>query len=223
MRPAITNSVQYDSGSGGYLSVHTVASGFDCSGNNTCLELVAYQRNPDSEISSATANSTSMTAVDSSVNVNVCGVKLFRHLINNSSVTVVINTPSFKLCASTARRVENVNQTTPIAQTQKTGTFSSSQTTSITTGSANNKVSAAVNTQNARTLSGSNIILDKNFDPADGNLGQSAIGDTDATGTTQASIGTTSTSGDNWRLLVWEWNEAVDTIIPDSLFFSNNF
>lgn len=206
---AKNNAVQYDSGSGGFLSVHTVASSFDCSGTNTSLEVVAYQRNADTEISGGTANSNSMTSVNSSVNSNVCGVRLFRYYINNNSVTVVLNTPTFKLLAATTRCIENVDQTTPIAQTVTGGTFSGTGTVTFSSNNAANKLVAAINTQNARTLTGSNLTIDESFDPADSNLGQAGIGDVDATGSSQT-IGFTFTS-DNWRVLGWEYNATSGT------------
>jgi len=199
-RPSLARSTTYDSGSS-FLATHTLASGFDASGTDGVLVVVIHQRNPISEVTSVTVDTNSMTLEASNVNTNVSGVQIYTYVVNDASVDVVANTPSFKLCAATVMYWENVDATDPIFQTWTPAAgFGTTGTSSLTANSADNTILSGINKKEDASLTVSGLTSISNFSPSNSNLGQAGAGYADATGSSQT-LGFTWTGSDNWSLI----------------------
>jgi hypothetical protein len=204
---SVINTQTY--GSTGFIQTHTWGD-VDVSGNNTLLLAVGLNRNPESDVTGWTADGNAMTEVDTSINVNVASLQAMRYLINNADVTVVSSTPSYKLQAGFAIGFENVDQTTPIASTDKAGTFSASGTMSYT-GTAGNLLAVFVTTQNDKTFTASGCTEVATQASQNANIGAGFFGIVEATGSAQT-VGATWTGSDNWRILVVELTTSSSTI-----------
>jgi hypothetical protein len=183
-------------GSTGFDSSHTI-SAFNCSGTDSHLAVVTYQRLVTTEVAGVTANGNAMTGRGGSENTNVAGVKFWDYTINNGSFNVVASTPAFKLCGVSAIALTGINQTTPAVGTPVTaGGFGT-------------------------TATASGVTQIHNQDHSNASLGQCFVGYVVATGSSQT-IGCTSASGDNWQLSIVELaasGPAAPPFIRAAIFF----
>jgi len=214
MAITIDNSTTYDAGS--YTDVHTL-SAFDCSGTNSQLAVMIAQRAINTEVSTATANGNTMTQRGRAENTNVCGVAWYDYTIDNASFNVVVNTPSYKLCAIGAIALSGVDQSTPTAGTPATTTGYGSTATTSYTGTSGNMLLVAVNTQGTRTLTASNCTQTINDDHPDANLGSYFAGYVEATGSSQT-IGCTLSADDNYAVSIIEVKAVAGATVNSGFF-----
>lgn len=198
----------YQSGSGGFLSSHTMTD-LDSTGTDTYVVAAGFNRNPASDVSSWTFEGNTPTTLYDNANANVVAVQTRGLAISDADTTIVSNTPSFKLQAMIGVAFEGVDQTTPDASTgtNTAGTYGSTATLAYT-GTSGNMLLVFISTQNDRNMTASNCTTIAEVDHADGNLGTGWAGYVEATGSTQT-IGATLSSADNWRLVIVELTAAT--------------
>lgn len=189
----------YDSGSSS-LASHDFTVDCSAGGSNRLLVVKCYNRAPGTEITSATADGNAMTAQVTSENTNVCAVRIYTYLAPDDSVNVSIGTSSFKLMACIWELWDGVNQTTPVEATSSTGTFAASVSHGTTTLTNGAYVSAAINCQNARTLTATDGATEtQDFDPTDANQGQAWAAYKLVKLASDAATGASFSSTDNFR------------------------
>lgn len=218
MAASVANSSTYQSGSGGFLNVHTM-SAFDCSGTDSFLIVFSFNRNPNSDVAGFTANGNSMTEFDENINTNVSAVEGYYYAINNASFDIVCSTPSFKLAAFAAIALENVDQTgSPIVQTEKAAAgFGTSISDAITATSGELVLSAvALKSDFAMTPTGTGHTEIVDFAHADSNFGQSFVGQVAGTGSSQT-IGASWSTSDNCIMMLVEIEPAAGGPAPASV------
>lgn len=219
--PTIDTNTTYESGSGGFLSTHTI-SAFDCSGTNPGLVVNAYSRELAAQLDGITADGNAMTSRVTSENTNVCGVETFDYLIDNSSFDIVGTTSNFKLLAMSALGLGGVNQTTMLASSNGSNTGFSTAANISFTGTSGNLNLAFVNSQGAGAMTPAGSMTElHDFDHADGNLGQCWAGHEDTSGSAQTT-GSTLGGNDNWAVCVYEAAAAAVagvTFVPKMMMF----
>lgn len=208
MAVTIPNSTTYQ---GGFLSSHTITA-FDGSGTDSTTVLGSFNKNPATEVTAVTADGNNMSLIDTNANANVCSIQAYNYVINDSSFNIVVSTPSFKEEAAIAINLNGVNQTTPYNSTVvKAGTFSSNAYATIT-GTAGSMLIVFCVSQNDRTMTASNCTQIQNFSPTS-SIGTVFAGYVEATGSSQANVGVTLSSADNWRCTIVEFYAAGGTSV----------
>lgn len=203
MAVTIATNTTYESGSGGFLSTHTI-SAFNCSGSDSGLVVNAYSRELAAQLSGITADGNAMTSQVTSENTNVCGVETFDYIISNASFDIVGSTPGFKLLAMSALGLSGVNQTTMAASVDGTNTGFSTAANISYTGTSGNLNLAFVNSQGAGAMTPAGTMTElHDFDHADTNLGQCWAGYETTSGSAQTT-GATLGGNDNWAVVVYE-------------------
>lgn len=202
MAIAIIDSDTYESGSGGYVTTHTLPD-IDVSGTDTLAIAVGFNRNPLSDVGSWTIEGASPTSLINSINTNVSAIQSYYHLINNATTTVVSNTPSFKLQAIIGLGLSGVDQTTPIAGSSAAADGYGAAASHSYTGTAGNLLIVFVTTSADRTYTATNCTALQSVIHADANLGSGFVGYVTATGSSQT-VGATWTTDTNWQCAVAE-------------------
>lgn len=206
MAVTIIDNQTYD---GSYVATHTFTD-VDVSGTDTLHIAVGFNRNPASEATSWTSDGNTMVSITEEINANVVAVSAWYYKINNSTVTTVSNTPSFKLQTGITAGLAGVNQTTPIVGTTSTQNYGASATTSYT-GVSGNLLAVFVATKDDRTFTASNCTSLVSITGADANMGSGFLGYVTATGSSQT-IGANWTTDTNWAIVVAEINAAAVSV-----------
>jgi hypothetical protein len=202
MAVAIIDSDTYESGSGGYLTTHTLPD-IDVSGTDTLAIGVGFNRNPLSDVSSWTFEGNTPTSIINAINTNVAAIQSYRYLINNAATTIVSNTPSYKLQAMIGLGLSGVDQTTPIAGSSAAASGYSAAASHSYTGTSGNLLLVFVSTSADRTMTATNCTVLRQVTHADANLGSGFVGYVTATGSSQT-VGATWTTDTNWECAVVE-------------------
>lgn len=189
-----------------FNATHTI-SALNTGGSNPYALLASFNKNPATEVTTVTADLSSMTKLTESINANVCAAQLYGLIPADSSTDFVVSTPSFKEEAMIAMALTGVDQSTPqIGTPATTGGFGSTATTSYT-GTSGNMLIVIVVSQNDRTFTASGVTQVRNFSPTSG-IGTVFAGYVTATGSSQT-IGATLNSGDNYRVCIVEIKAAA--------------
>ncbi len=202
MAISIIDSDTYQSGSGGYVTSHTLPD-IDVSGTDTLAIAVGFNRNPLSDVSSWTFEGNSPTSLINAINTNVAAIQSYYYLINNAATTIVSNTPSYKLQAIIGLGLSGVDQTTPIAGSSAAASGYSSAASHSYTGTSGNLLLVFVTTSADRTYTATNCTALQSVTHADANCGSGFVGYVTATGSSQ-SVGATWTTDTNWECAVVE-------------------
>lgn len=207
MAIAFTDSDIYESGSGGYVTTHTLPD-IDVSGTDTLAIAVGFNRNPLSDVGSWTIEGNSPTSLINAINTNVAAIQSYYYLINNAATTIVSNTPSFKLQAIIGLGLSGVDQTTPIAGSSAAASGYGTAASHTYTGTAGNLLLVFVTTSADRTYTPTSNTALQSVIHADANLGSGYVGYATATGSSQT-LGATWTTDTNWECAVVEIKEAT--------------
>lgn len=203
----------------GYQDNHTLG-GVACNNDKSHLMVAAFQRYVTTEVNQVSANSNVMTRSGAAVNGGVAGVEWFSYTISSSSVSIVGNTPAYKLLAMGAIALFNVNQTTPVVGTPVTAGGYGTTASASYTGTSGNLLLVAINVRVTSTMTALNCTQELNFQHTDPNLGQCFVGYVVATGAPQT-IGATLAANDNWELSIIEI-EKDDGLHSDTIAISEN-
>lgn len=207
MAVAIDDNATYESGSGGYIQVHTL-SDINCSGSNSYALFAGFNRNPAVEVTSWTCEGATPDNIKDQINTSAVGVSVKGDIISNSATTIVCNTDSYKLQAISGLALSGVDQTTPITGTPVGGQNWGTTATVSYTGTSGNMLFVFASSQHDRTFTASNCTQIHNFAHADAALGQCFAGYVTATGSSQT-VGVTIDTATNWSVVVVEVKAAA--------------
>lgn len=207
MAVTIKDSDIYESGSSGFLDVHTLTD-IDVSGTDTLAIAVGFNRNPTSDVTSWTIEGNTPTALIDAINTNVAALSSVYYKINNAATTIVSNTPSYKLQAMIGVGLENVDQTTPIAGSSAAASGYGSAASHSYTGTSGNLLIVVVALKDDRTLTPTSNTQIQSVTHADANMGTGYVGYATATGSSQT-LGATWTTDTNWECAIIEVTAAA--------------
>lgn len=174
----------YDTYSGSFLASHTLPD-IDCSGTDTYALALGVNRNPGSDVSSWTFEGATPDDVAEFINAGTNSLQVKGDIVNDSDLTIVCNTPAFRLQSIIGVSLTGVDQSTPIAgkSTEKnefTDTISDSYT-----GTSGNLLLVFITTQTDKTFTPINCTELTSVSNPDANLGSGFVGYITATGSSQ--------------------------------------
>jgi hypothetical protein len=171
--------------SGSYAASHTLPD-IDCTGTDPYAIALGINRNPTTEVTSWLFEGATPDALNSEINANVVAVEVVGDVVNNAALTIVSNTPTFKLQSMIGVSFTGVDQTTPVAATPTppAAIFGTSHSVNYT-GTAGNLILVFVSTQNDVTFTPTGCTGIASVSNPDGNLGSGFVGQVTATGSSQ--------------------------------------
>lgn len=196
--PNVEQIYTYESGSGGYLATHTIA-GVNAALGNLVVVGVA-NRNISTDVTSVTIDGVTATRTAIRENTSVAGVEYFYayNAAFGSSISVVVNTPAFKLVSAVVWVISNANSS-PIDLSANDGAFSQTGSVAITPTPATSLILGLTNQQSYQAFSPiANTTEDADFDHADTNLGGLNAFSRRVLTAAAYTLGSTWTGNDNW-------------------------
>lgn len=207
MAIAIDDNATYESGSGGYAASHTLPD-IDCSGTDSYAIACGFNRNPTSDVSSWTFEGATPDDVVDNINTNVSAVSIKGDIVNDADLTIISNTPSYKLQAMIGIALSGVDQTTPIVDTLTPSAGYGASATASYTGTSGNLLLVFIGLKDDRTFTASGCTEVGTVTHLDANVGSGFVGYVEATGSSQT-IGASWTGDTNTIMAIVEIAAAV--------------
>ena len=181
---------------------------FDASGTDTFVLQGSFNKNPASNVTSRSIEGVTPTTQIAATNASVSSAIILSRLINNSAVTCVTGTSSYKEEAMIGLGLSGVDQSTPVASTYSPGSQYGNTPNVSRTGTSGNWFITfiAYKTDVTLTASAGQTVI-KNFTTTN-SLGTCFAAYVECTGSAQT-VGATSGTTDNYELAVVEVTAAA--------------
>jgi len=174
----------HDVYSGSFVASHTLPD-IDCSGTDTYALALGVNRNPGSDVSSWAFEGATPDNVAEFINAGTNSLQVKGDVVNDADLTIVCNTPTFKLQSIIGVSFTGVDQSTPIAgKSTEKNEFTDNISDSYT-GTAGNLLMVFITTQTDKTFTPTNCTALATESNPDANLGSGFVGYVTATGSSQ--------------------------------------
>lgn len=213
-------AVAYDSGAGGQSSFNnTFTLAYTMPSVTDGALCASFGTREANDITGVTYNGDALSIGKIQENDGVCGVYMW-YMVNPDagSFNLVGSADEFNLWDAWVNGMSGVDQSTPIAGTGGTNTFSNAPSTTVSTGIASGDLAIdVVHTQNTRTVTvdGSQTQV-YNHDHTDANQGMTAVSYEAVTGSSIVMSWSLS-SNDNWAhaVTVFKASGGAATVVKD--------